>query len=83
MQNPTDLTQHVSTEIPADASASQVYYAIRGYYWTFYRTGISVNKTMYDINGTETTNSTNATQIDYFMNLTKLINVTVMSVSQI
>jgi hypothetical protein len=29
---------------------------------------------MYDVNGTETTNSTNATTIEYYVVLTKLIN---------
>ena len=36
---------------------------------------------MYDINGTETTNSTNATTYEYFVTLNKLIND--MSVSDI
>ena len=36
---------------------------------------------MYDMNGTETTNSTNATTVEYLVKLKKLIND--MSVTQI
>jgi hypothetical protein len=64
----------VSKEVAADASASTMKNAVKSYYSDNFGSGISVNKTMYDINGTETTNSTNATKIEYYIVLTRLIN---------
>lgn len=48
--------------------------AIKSYYSGQFSSNINVNKTMYDINGTETTNSTNATTIEYYVVLRRLIN---------
>ena len=48
--------------------------AIKSYYSYQFSSNINVNKTMYDINGTETTNSTNATTIEYYVVLRRLIN---------
>lgn len=48
--------------------------AIKSYYSDQFSSNINVNKTMYDINGTETTNSTNATTIEYYVVLRRLIN---------
>lgn len=48
--------------------------AIKSYYSDHFSSNINVNKTMYDVNGTETTNSTNATTIEYYVVLRRLIN---------
>lgn len=55
--------------------------AIKAYYSDTFSSGITVNLTMYDVNGTETTNTTNATTYEYYITLTRLIND--MSVSDI
>ena len=63
-----------SEEIPADASASQMRNAVKSYYYSKFRSDITVNKTMYDVNGISTTNSTAATKHVFHIKLRKLIN---------
>jgi hypothetical protein len=57
-----------------DASSGTVSRAIDGYFWSKWRSHISVNKTQYDSNGTETTSSENTTQIVYYVRVKKLIS---------
>jgi hypothetical protein len=68
--------------VAADASASTLEEAIEDYYDDEISSGISVNMTMYDINGTETTNTTEATTYVYYVILKELINdMSVTSIS--
>lgn len=67
--------------VAADASASTLKNAIKEYYEDNGFGNIAVNMTMYDSNGTITTNATNATSHVYYVTLKKLING--MSVSGI
>jgi len=80
-QNPTDLSYTQGEAVAADASASTLRNAIKAYYSDTFSSGITVNMTMYDVNGTETDNSTEATTYEYYVTLTRLIND--MSVSDI
>jgi hypothetical protein len=76
-----DLKKHQSELVTADASASNLKDAIKEFYIDNVGTNIDVNLTMYDVNGTETTNSTNATSYVYYVVLRELI--TDMSVTSI
>jgi hypothetical protein len=79
---PNDMSQHASNIIAADASANEFKSAIDGYYSGYFGSGITVNKTMFDINGTETTNSSLVVTNEYYVTLTKLIDgYTVTSIS--
>lgn len=48
--------------------------AVKGYYYSFYRSGVVVNKTMYMANSTITTNQTLGTTHIFHITMTKLIN---------
>jgi len=48
--------------------------AIDNYFSSKWGSGISVNRTQYDSNGTETTSSANTTQIVYYVKILKLIS---------
>lgn len=66
----------------ADASASTLKNAIKDYYNDMGFGAPVVNLTMYDVNGTETTNATNATSYVYYVTLQKLIDgMSVTSIS--
>jgi len=67
--------------VAADASAATLRTAIKEYYSDNFGSDIRVNLTMYDLNGTETDNSTEAITYEYYVTLKKLIND--MSVSDI
>jgi hypothetical protein len=67
--------------VAADASAATLRNAIKAYYSDKFSSDIRVNLTMYDLNGTETDNSTEAITYEYYVTLKKLIND--MSVSDI
>jgi hypothetical protein len=60
--------------ITPDATANDFKNAIKGYYSGLYGSDIVVNKTMYDVNGTETTNDTLAVTNEYYVTMTKLID---------
>jgi len=81
IQNPKDMKYWKSTDIPANATASQVRNAIKGYYSSrsTFGSDITVNKTMYLANGTSTTNETAATMHVFYINLKKLITGTTTS----
>jgi len=65
-----------SNEISCDASASTVRSGIRNYYryTTGIRSDVSVNKTMYDVNGTVTTSSSLAKKHVFHIKLYELIS---------
>ena len=75
-QEPKNLNTRVEGPINVGASASSLRNAIRGFYWRYYRSDISVNRTMYMANGTNTTNVTEADIYVYHVRLKKLINGT-------
>jgi hypothetical protein len=60
-QNPDTLKWYNTGTISVTASASTVKSRVNSYFWSKYRGRVSVNRTMYLANGTETTSSTNAT----------------------
>jgi len=72
-QDPGDLKYTLSEEISVTASASSFKQKVKGYYWSKYRSNIHVNMTMYMANGTNTTNSTEATTYVYHVWMRKLI----------
>ena len=72
-QDPDDLSWYNSDLMPVDASSDKMRREIYRYFYRKYRSNVSVNKTMYDVNGTETTSSSTATQSVYYVRLTKLI----------
>jgi hypothetical protein len=80
-QDPSDLSFHQGDAVAADASASTLKNAIKEFYSDTLNSNIDVNLTMYDVNGTETDNSTEAITYEYYVTLTRLIND--MSVSDI
>lgn len=65
-----------SNEISCDASASTVRNGIRNYYrrTSGIRSDVSVNKTMYDVNGTVTTSSSLAKKHVFHIKLYELIS---------
>ena len=69
-----DLKYLASGPIPANASASEMKNAIASFYSSKFGSDITVNKTMYDVNGISTTNSTAATKHVFHIKLRKLIN---------
>lgn len=73
-QDPDDLSWTNSNEMAVYSSKSTMRSSIKGFFWSKYRTDIEVNLTMYDVNGTETTSSSNATQSVYYVRLKSLIS---------
>jgi len=73
-QNPSNLEWWNSGQIQVDASASNVRSNIRGYFTSKYGSDVSVNRTMYLANGTETTSTTNAKTYVYHVVLKKLVS---------
>jgi hypothetical protein len=63
-----------SGTIKTDATASEMRSAMKNYYWKYFRSDITVNLTMYDSNGTNTTNKTAATKHVYYIVMRKLIS---------
>ena len=74
-QNPTDQSLYKSNPISASTTADELLYAIEYYYRDaeFMRSNIYTNLTWYDVNGTETTNQTEAVQSVYYITVRKLI----------
>ena len=75
-QNPNDQSLFKSEAISASTTANELRYAIEKYYkdTDFMRSNIYTNLTWYDVNGTETTNQTEAVQSVYYITVRKLIN---------
>jgi uncharacterized membrane protein len=57
-----------------NATASQMYNGIRGYYSSAFGSGIQVTKTMFDTDQNETTNETLCVKAVYNVTLTRYIN---------
>lgn len=78
-QEPKNLDTQVKGPIDVNASASSLKNEIKSFYWSYYRSNIDVNLTMYLANGTNTTNVTLADTFVYHVKLKKLINGTTVS----
>jgi hypothetical protein len=79
IQNPKTMKYFKSTSIPANATAEQVRDAVRSFYSDNYGSDITVNKTMYLADGTNTTNQTAAVKHVFYINLRRLITGTTTS----
>jgi hypothetical protein len=73
-QIPKNLTYFTSKAIATGASAADMRTAVKSYYSGVYGSDITVNMTMYDSNGTNTTNTTEAETYVYHIVMRKLIS---------
>jgi len=78
-QIPANLSFWTSKAIKGDASAAELKSAIKTYYDNVYGSDINVNMTMFDANGTNTTNVTLATSYVYHVVTRKLISTASVS----
>jgi len=76
MLNPNDLKTNKTSLISANATAEELKKSVKGYYEynRYIRSGIRTNRTWYDVNGTETTNYTEAVTAVYYITVNKLIS---------
>jgi ubiquitin len=58
MKNPKNNSYSIYKSIKVDSTASELKSKIKAYYKDTWNSYINVNMTMFDVNGTNTTNST-------------------------
>jgi hypothetical protein len=76
MLNPVDLKTNRTEMISANATADEMRLGVKDYYakQPNIGSGCSVNRTWYDVNGTETTNYTETVSAVYYITLNRLIS---------